>query len=653
MKVLKSLSLYVGTMLLALNLAACTDWGDADPAAGNQVYPDRSVVSTYTFEYGEEDVFMGDIADKADVCEVVEDAELGSDVLHLDADGYAVMANPLTGVKLQNGVAITFWLKTAGIPQETAEGEDPVVENDLTGAILAFGSDEPGAERFYITSNGQLKYTKPGNLESLNLDENDPATYKTGILPAGGWHFVALQFTEEGYQLYVDGNKSLSGATASGAEATTFSYRTLIDFLNTAPNIYIGKGAGDDDVNMSEMWIDDVKLIRNQMLASDWAMPNVGGGAGENFEYIIGEPVNTIGASDCSSAWWGDWSNYFRIPANATLHLQIVNHTSGVSNWNNWNLAITSDMDRGTAGLGGYYEYLILRSDKFGWGDSYALGSWTDVNYPVVGSPTEDADWATFRQNMEGATVDIDIARKGTQVTVTAVAHCMNGMVYQESFSAPCAEETDVLRAFLTVDGSYLVMNWDNCYVRQDVGVTATQVGNMDYSSGWWTTWSDYFTIPANMGLELNFVNHTSGASNWNNWNLVLATDAERGAADYAEYFVLRSDNYGWGNTDYNAANITLENYPPIDQNDPGYEPGWAAFRQNMEGAQVKINIQRSGAIINVTAVATCPNGTVYTERYTQTCGDGTQAVRAFLATDGSYFIMDPTNCFLSTPLVK
>ena len=116
------------------------------------------------------------------------------------------------------------------------------------------------------------------NLESLNLNENDPATYKTGILPAGGWHFVALQISEEGYQLYVDGNKSLSGAAPSGVESTTFSYRTLIDFLNTAPNIYIGKGAGDGDVNMSEMWIDDVKLIRNQMIASDWAKPNKGGG---------------------------------------------------------------------------------------------------------------------------------------------------------------------------------------------------------------------------------------------------------------------------------------------------------------------------------------------------------------------------------------
>ncbi|MED9799851.1 MAG: glucanase [Prevotella sp.] len=637
MKVLKSLFLCVGTVLLALNFTACTDWGDADPEAGNQTYPDRSVVNTYTFDYGADDVYLGDITDKADVCEAVEDADLGSNVLHLDANGYAVMANPFNGVKLQNGAAITFWLKTAGIPQEVAEGEEPAVEDDLTGAVLAFGSGEAGAERFYLTANGQLRYTKPGNLESLNLNENDPATYKTGILPAGGWHFVALQISEEGYQLYVDGNKSLSGATPSGVESTTFSYKTLIDFLNTAPNIYIGKGAGDDDVNMSEMWVDDVKFIRNQMIASDWAMPNKGGGgAGDNFEYIIGEPINEIGAPDCSSAWWTEWSNYFRIPANNTLHLQFVNHTSGGGNWNNWNLAITTDADRAAAG---YVEYLVLRSDLYGWGDSYTLGTWTSVGYP-----TNDAEWTTYRQDMEGATVDIDIARAGNQVTMTAVAHCTNGKVYQESFSAPCGEESDVIRAFLAVDASYLVMNWDNCYVKENVNVSTIEVGNADNSTAWWGAFTDYFTIPVEKTLVLNFTNYGSGANAWNNWVAVVTTDAERDGAGYAEYFVLRSDNYGWGDASYNAANIGLV----------GYDGDWVStFSQQMNGAQVEMTIERVGAEVNFAANATCTDEHVFTETYHQTCGDGTQAIRAFLTVDGSHYTMDPANCYLKVPLVK
>lgn len=627
MKVLKSLFLCVGTVLLALNFTACTDWGDADPEAGNQTYPDRSVVNTYTFDYGADDVYLGDITDKADVCEAVEDADLGSNVLHLDANGYAVMANPFNGVKLQNGAAITFWLKTAGIPQEVAEGEEPAVEDDLTGAVLAFGSGEAGAERFYLTANGQLRYTKPGNLESLNLNENDPATYKTGILPVGGWHFVALQISEEGYQLYVDGNKSLSGAAPSGVESTTFSYRTLIDFLNTAPNIYIGKGAGDGDVNMSEMWIDDVKLIRNQMIASDWAKPNKGGGGSD--EPDLSKYTYIVGAEDNSAAFFTAFTDYITIPAGQEARLKFINYTDGVQNYDNFITVCTTDADRNAAG---YVEYFVLRADNYGWGDGYDA---TNL--------ASDYNWDTFKSDMQGAFVDLTVRREGAEVYYTSVVTTTTGTIYTMTYHQTCGNAEDNIRIFLTTEKGHMAFNPEECKVVDPVAVNTVNVGNEDNSSAWWTAWSDYFAIPANKTLELNFENHGSGAGNWNNWNLVLATDADRNAAGYAEYFVLRCDNYGWGDANYNAANITLENYPTNDEE-------WKTFRENMEGAQVKITIQRVADMVNVTAVATCPNGTVYTERYTQSCGDGTQVVRACLACDASHFIMDPNNCYLVEP---
>src|SRR4030042_7204672 len=43
-------------------------------------------------------------------------------------------------------------------------------------------------------------------------------------------------------------------------------------------------------------------------------------------------------------------------------------------------------------------------------------------------------------------------------------------------------------------------------------------VGAEDNSSGWWSVFSDYFTIPTNKLLHLEFVNHGSGVNNWNNW---------------------------------------------------------------------------------------------------------------------------------------
>ncbi len=619
-------------MLLALNFTACTEWGEADPEAGNQTYADRTVVSTFSFEYGEDETTLGDITDKTDVCEVVEDETLASNVLHLDANGCAKMANPFNGVKLQDGAAITFWLKTAGVTTESAEGEEATVEDDLTGAIFAFGSEAAGTERFYFTANGQLSYTKPGNLESQNLDENNPSSVTTGILPAGDWHFVALQISDDGYQLYIDGNKSLSGFEPQGNANTTFSYKTLVEFINTAPYLYIGKGAGDDDVNMSEMWIEDVKLVRNHMIASDYTKPNKGsGGGGDEFEYVVGDPITVVGATDNSSAWWTEFSNYFRLPSETTMRLRFINHTSGEGNWNNWNLCLATDAERQGDG---YAEYFVLRSDLYGWGDAnYNAGNITNTGYN---------DWDKFRQDMEGATVDVTIQRSGAEIYVTAIATATNGTVYQENYHQTCGDGSQIVRAFFVVDGSHLQFDWDNCNIIQQLDVPTIQVGASDNSSAWWSTFSDYFTIPANKTMVINFENHTSGANNWNNWVLALTTDADRDGDGYAEYFVLRSDLYGWGDANYNAGNIAGVGY-----ND------WAQFLQDMEGAQVEITIQRTGEEVYLTAVATSVNGTVYQETYHQSCGDGTQTVRAFLTCDSSHYIMDPDNCYLQEPLFQ
>jgi len=139
------------------------------------------------------------------------------------------------------------------------------------------------------------------------------------------------------------------------------------------------------------------------------------------------------------------------------LHLGFTNHTSGGGNWNNWNLCVSTDDER--AG-GNYSEYFVIRSDAYGWGGSYASGKWDNEGYPA-----NDDEWAEFRQNMEGAKVDMTISRSGTDIKVVAVETCTNGKVYIERFTAPCSDANEMLRAFLIVDGSYLVMDPAACYI--------------------------------------------------------------------------------------------------------------------------------------------------------------------------------------------
>lgn len=162
-------------------------------------------------------------------------------------------------------------------------------------------------------------------------------------------------------------------------------------------------------------------------------------------------------------------------------------------------------------------------------------------------------------------------------------------------------------------------------------GEEVTTVGETDNSSTWWTAFSSYYRIPTESTLTLSFTNHTSGAYNWNNWLLVLTTDDVRDGSDYAEYLVLRSDNYGWG--DYYIADSLSSNF------------NWDSFLTDMEGCEMKITITRSGS--NVSIYADYNSGTYY-----ESIGfdlEDTSVIRAFLTTELGYLENVSSSLTLST----
>lgn len=584
MKIRKSLFSLVGAMLVTFGFTACTDWGDQDPAAGNQVYPERQVVNTYDFEYSDDKPEFSDMVIHNEVCEVVNDDYLGSNVLHLNGTGSAKIANPFNNVKLQNGAAITFAVKV-----DCAEGE----EMDLKRPIFSFGSDDAQGARFYFTPNGQLVYTKPGQLQSLDLDENDPDTYKTGILTPNEWHFVALQLGQKGYQLYVDGKKSLSGYQPEGAAATTFSYQTLLDSIQALPYLYIGT-TGDQlgTAEYGSLSVDNVTLIRNQMNEKDWnKVPTGNGGSTEDEAVYV-----PVGPEDCSAAWWSVWSDYFVIPANQTFHTKFINHTSGTENYHNWNLVVANDVDRGAAG---YSEYFVLRSDLYGWGNAdYNAANITNEGY---------GDWEQFKKNMEGATVDMTVEHRGAEVYVTAIATCKDGTIYKEMYHQPCAADGNI-RAFLACDHSYLQLNAAETFVGEEYASGSALVGPADCSAAWWTAFSKYYPLNSNISDDcpfvIQFVNNNSGSGkNWNNW-LVVCSTADRGGDGYYENFVMRSDAYGWfgagGTTNENTANLDFKITQSFN---------WDSYVSDMHGAMCYLKFTRSGNSLTMDAKQRKENG--------------------------------------------
>ena len=164
-----------------------------------------------------------------------------------------------------------------------------------------------------------------------------------------------------------------------------------------------------------------------------------------------------------------------------------------------------------------------------------------------------------------------------------------------------------------------------------EITITTAIVGAEDNSSAWWSEFSQYFTVPSGKKLVLEFENFGTGVNNWNNWNVCLA-NGERDGNGYSEYFVLRSDWYGWGNADYNSSVIEFDY--------GGGEVNWDEFREKMQGSYVTMSVDhaRAGAAyVEVHSVAA--DGFDIVEKYNQKVS-ATDDINVFLIADGSHFNM-------------
>lgn len=110
-------------------------------------------------------------------------------------------------------------------------------------------------------------------------------------------------------------------------------------------------------------------------------------------------------------------------------------------------------------------------------------------------------------------------------------------------------------------------------------------LGTEENDTPFWTVHSDVWAAEAGKTQTMSFTNFTDGATNWNNFLVVLqSTDSGHSAADvsgYSEYAVLRADNFGWG-AGYGSA-VLESNW------------NWDTFRDDMNGAQVTMTVVNYG----------------------------------------------------------
>lgn len=145
-----------------------------------------------------------------------------------------------------------------------------------------------------------------------------------------------------------------------------------------------------------------------------------------------------------------------------------------------------------------------------------------------------------------------------------------------------------------------------------EIVITGTAVGAVTLDTPFWGAHSDIWEVPEGKMAGVLFVNHNPGeeASNWNNFNVVLQnTPTGHSAADaegYAEYAVVRSDNFGWGAGYDGNENLVAEN-----------DYDWDKFCANLNGATVLVVVINHGDHADVVALSQ-PAGAekVYTMSY-------------------------------------
>ena len=151
-------------------------------------------------------------------------------------------------------------------------------------------------------------------------------------------------------------------------------------------------------------------------------------------------PVS-LGAEDCSTAWWTEFTKDMKIPAGETFEFNFTNYSSGAGNWNNYVLILRK------ADLA---EYAVVRADNYGWGDGYAACT-------PIGT---QGDWATWLATMNGAKVKMFVTNcnNGT-ADIQAIVTGTDGSVTTQSYLGINTIDPSDLNVAFTVDSSHLKFN--------------------------------------------------------------------------------------------------------------------------------------------------------------------------------------------------
>lgn len=162
-------------------------------------------------------------------------------------------------------------------------------------------------------------------------------------------------------------------------------------------------------------------------------------------ESIPSEVTNTakmVGAEDNSTAFWGAFSDDFKVPVGETKSITFTNYSSLAGNYSNF-VVVLRKADTAT-------EYAVVRADNFGWGDGFAACLYSGTQ----------GDWSTWLTGMNGAKVTVYVTNCGNGTAdVQAVMEGTTGTTSTQYYLGINTVDSNDLNFALTVDGCHLVFN--------------------------------------------------------------------------------------------------------------------------------------------------------------------------------------------------
>lgn len=320
---------------------------------------------------------------------------------------------------------------------------------------------------------------------------------------------------------------------------------------------------------------------------------------------------NRIGATDNSTAWYGQASEIIAVGPHQRLTLKFKTYTA-------------TDDELTAAGVGGGWhdqmthalniwdgqeQNLYMKGCGWGWKTHKDGGINDPADYDVNTTGVfnqKTYGWGADYRTMIGTGADVVmyIERNGSELSISQTFTTSGGDKYYHYFSGTFGLADGNVWLQMTVERAHVDITADKELT--DASITGTLISIQNNTGGFKAGDNKDFTIGANKTLEVNFKSFTNKINVYNGWGIEM---------QYGEaFFDLTPGNKNmWG---------TLNETPTTDWGT--WPTAESDVKEAMDGATVNLTIARSGATVTVTAVhVTAANVThTITHSFTPTAAD-------------------------------